>query len=148
MSQSSESRASSALPGYVKAPDSEFSRGSPVLRKLSSRFRPPSADTREQGMDIKHGILPDYNVRVPSRIRTVIFHPALQSSVVHHKKGFSVYARNSREKDYEDCGGGLDLVLNAVKHELYVGVCGYHLKLLNQSFEQTYQVESGHRILR
>lgn len=122
---------------------------SPLLRSASSRHRPESIDTRDQGAQIKHGILPDYSLRVKGHIRSVLFDPKSQSSTIHHAKGTSVYHRRKSEKDVEYNEKTKDIVqfLHASKYGLYVGVCRSCLKLLNASFECSYVRESEGRIV-
>lgn len=124
------------------------SPSSPNLRSASSRSRPELVDTRDQGAQIKHGILPDYSLRAKGHIRSVLFDPKGQSSTIHHAKGISTYHRRKSEKDIEHDEKSRDIVklLHASKYGLYVGVCRSCLKLLNASFECLYVRESEGRI--
>ena len=122
----------------------------PPLRSQSSRLRPELVDTRDQGMRIKHGILPDYNLRAGGHIHGVLFDSKSQSSTVHHAKGVSMYRRRKREQDFEHDEKSRDMVklLHASKYELYVGVSKSSLKLLNaESFDCSYVRESEARIV-
>lgn len=122
---------------------------SPLLRSHSSRHRPESVDTRDQGAQIKHGILPDYSLRAKGHIHSVLFDPKNQSSTMHHAKGVSVYQRRKLENEVERDEKCKDIVklLHASKYGLYVGVCKPCLKLLNASFECLYVRESEGRII-
>ena len=123
---------------------------SPLLRSASSSCRPESIDTRDQGAQIKHGILPDYSLRAKGHIHCVLFNPKSQSSTVHHSKGISMYHRRKSENDVEHDEKSRDIVklLHASKYGLYVGVCKSCLKLLNAaSFECSYVRESEGRII-
>ena len=122
---------------------------SPLLRSGSSRHRPESVDTRDQGAQIKHGILPDYSLRAKGHIHSILFDPKSQSSTIHHAKGISMYHRRKSEKEVEHDEKARDIVklLHASKYGLYVGVCKSCLKLLNASFECSYVRESEGRII-
>lgn len=122
---------------------------SPLPRSVSSRLRPHSVDTTEQGMHIKHGLLPDYNYRSEGHVCSVLFQPKTQTTITHHSKGFSVYQRRRLEGTFErqEPTRDIDMLLHAEEYDLYVGVCRYHLKLLNKSFECVYERESDSRIV-
>lgn len=134
----------------IQSGDSTIGRcsPSPFLRTYSSRYRPESVDTRDQGVQIKHGILPDYNFRAKSHIHSVLFDPKNQHTTVHHVKGVSVHHRRKLESELEhdDKTGDVIKLLSAWQHGLYVGVCKSHLKLLNSSFKCFYMRESESRI--
>ena len=122
---------------------------SPLPRSVSSRLRPYSVDTTEQGMLIKHGLLPDYNYRSEGHLKSVLFQPKTQTSITHHSKGFNVYQRRRLQDTFEGCEStrNIDILLHAKEYDLYVGVCRYHLKLLNRRFECVYERECESRII-
>lgn len=123
---------------------------SPFPRTLSSRGRKEIVDTRDQGPQIKHGILPDYSFRVKGHVHSVLFDPANQCSTVHHSKGMSVYHRRKLEQEIQSDGErnkDVTKLLHASKYGLYVGVCKSRLKLLNSSFVCFYERESETRIV-
>ena len=142
---------SGRAPLIIQSGDSSVGRcsPSPLLRSHSSRHQPESVDTRDQGTEIKHGILPDYSLRAKGHIHNVLFDPQTQSSTVHHAKGISMYHRRKSEKELEHNEKTRDVIklLYASKYELYVGVCKFCLKLLNASFECSYVRECEGRII-
>ena len=103
---------------------------SPLLFSGESS-RPQSVlGLRTQGIEIKHGLLPDYSFRVKSHIHTVLFQPQLQSSVVHHASGYGRYGRGLAEDEFESEGcSKIERLLRAEKHSLYIGMCKYHIKV-------------------
>ena len=102
----------------------------PPSSRPSSNQRPHSVDTRDQGLEIKHGILPDYNLRVRGRLHTVIFQPDSQMSVLHHTGGCGVYHRTSLQREVEASDmSNVQRLLHAPQHNVYVGICKHHIKV-------------------
>ena len=135
----------------VQSGDSSASRDSPLpaLRTISSLNSAENVDTRDQGVEIKHGILPDYSFRAKGHVHSVLFDAKSQHSTVYHSKGVTYHHRRKLEQElaYDEKAGGITKLLHAKKFGLYVGVCKSSLKLLNASFECVYERESERRIV-
>ena len=102
----------------------------PSSSRPSSYRRPYSVDTRDQGLEIKHGVLSDYSLRVRGRLHTVIFHPDSQTSVLHHTSGCGVYCRTSLQREFEASDmSNVQRLLHAPQHNVYVGICKHHIKV-------------------
>lgn len=102
----------------------------PSSSRPSSYRRPYSVDTRDQGLEIKHGVLPDYSLRVRGRLHTVIFHPDSQTCVLHHTSGCGVYCRTSLQREFEASDmSNVQRLLHAPQHNVYVGICKHHIKV-------------------
>lgn len=102
----------------------------PSSSRPSSYRRPYSVDTRDQGLEIKHGVLPDYSLRVRGRLHTVISHPDSQTSVLHHTSGCGVYCRTSLQREFEASDmSNVQRLLHAPQHNVYVGICKHHIKV-------------------
>ena len=133
----------------VQSGDSCASRDSPLDRTTSSLNRPENVDTRDQGVEIKHGILPDYSFRAKGHVHSVLFDAKSQQSTIYHSKGVSYHHRRKLERELvcDEKAKGVTKLLHASKYGLYVGVCKSSLKLLNASFECFYERESERRIV-
>lgn len=105
--------------------------------------------TLPPGLELKHGLIPDYQCRVNAHIKSIIFHPQDQSTVVHHTKGFAVYNRNGLEKtaDSADLAKAIDRLLYEETHSVYVGVAKERLLLLDTDFQVVCECEVEGRIL-
>ena len=100
-------------------------------------------------MDIKHGLLHDYQFRVGGHINSVLYNPQSQTTVVHHVNGFTAYHRKATEDrfDQTDLAKKVDKLLFDKSHDVYVGVCQNSLLLINRQFECVYEREFEWRIL-
>lgn len=130
--------------------DESSERNSSFPRTPSShQDQPELVDTRDQGVQIKHGILPDYSLRAKGHVHSVLFDPNTQHTTVHHAKGVSVYHRRKlgQEIQLEEKASGIVELLYASKYDQYVGVCKSCLKLLKATFECFYERESERRIV-
>ena len=115
-----------AAPPHSHTPSPLTPHTPPGIRPLSVA----SSIQQEPGINLKHGILPDYSFRVKSHLRTVIYDPKSQCSVLHLAKGFSRYSRSSLNNNHiTEENVGLEKLLFAEEYNLYVGVCKYHLKV-------------------
>ena len=117
-------------PSSSHPPSSHPSSSHPPSSRPSSHRRPYSVDTRDQGLEIKHGILPDYSLRVCGRLHTVIFQPDSQMSVLHHTGGCGVYHRTSLQRKVEAPDmSNVQRLLHAPQYNVYVGICKHHIKV-------------------
>lgn len=101
------------------------------------------------GLELKHGLISDYQHRVAAHVKSVIFHPGSQLTIVHHTKGFAVYSRNGLEKtaDSADLAKSIDRLLYEETHDVYVGVARAGLMLLDREFEVLYECVVEDKIL-
>lgn len=100
-------------------------------------------------MEIKHGLLPDYQFRVGGHVTSVLYNPQTQTSVIHHVKGFTMYHRKAIEDKFDraDLAKKVDMLLFDESHDVYVGVCQHSLMIINRQFECVYEREFEWRIL-
>ena len=102
---------------------------------------------REQGLEIRHGVLPDYSYRVNGPVLTVLFEPHTQQTTVLHGHTCDQYHRGRRRERFElgsrgEEGGEQEegeeeegreqsvwQLLYASDQKVYVGVCRNSLKV-------------------
>ena len=103
-------------------------------RQFSSR--PLSASFLGEGLALHHGILRDFSLKTSAALRTVVFHPSSQGSVLQHDSGYWVCARGDVKEEYAalamECGcARIERLLFAedLGPGLYVAVCSNHLKV-------------------
>lgn len=101
------------------------------------------------GLELKHGLLPDYQCRLTGHIKSVIYRPHTQTAVVHHAGGFTVYVRGKVERSAEsaDLAKRVDRLLYDEVHDVYVGVCAWALLLIDREFRCVYERELGERVI-
>ena len=106
---------------------------------------PGLADVREtEQLEIKHGMLPSYTLRLGSRTNTVIHYPTKETCTVLHSKGIHRYVKDQLNESFEltEVLSDVKKLLHAPELGVYVGVSTNHLTLLNRSFENLFQVET------
>lgn len=101
-------------------------------RQLSSR--PLSASFLGEGLALHHGIRRDFSLKASASLRTVVFHPHSQGSVLQHDSGYWVCARADVREEHAAlamrCGcSRVERLLFAEDLGLYVAVCSQHLKV-------------------
>ena len=122
----------------------------PVLNASSSSCNhgPYSADEKDHSLEIKHGMLPDYTLRVKGHIHSVLYYPKKQSCTIFHSDRIENYTKNNLHKSIklEEAISTFDKLLHATELGVYIGVCEGKLILLDRTFEILYEVESPGRI--
>ena len=93
---------------------------------------------REQGMRIRHGVLPTYTYRVGEKIRNALFWPAVPESLVLSGDSCSAFVRGRRREKWSLASGETQeevfKLLYASHHNVYVGVCRNAVKVSSIHF--------------
>ena len=101
--------------------------------------------SNRESLDIKHGILPSYTVRLQGRLNTVLYYPRKQSYTVLHSQFAHHYTKQELIEELPLNAGGKEIeierLVHAAEYDVYVGVCKYRMILFNSSFQCLYQVE-------
>lgn len=99
----------------------------------------------EKCLDIQHGILPSYTVRLRGRVKTVLYYPRRQSYSVLHSQHVHHYTKQELVEELPLRAGGKEVevqrLLHAAQYGVYVGVCKHRMVLFNSSFECLHQVD-------
>lgn len=119
---------------------------SPLLGVLSSTLQyngPYCMDSKDDRLEIKHGLHRDYIVRLEDHIKTVLYHPKKRSCTVLHSGGIRRYIKDQLDEEFEEDDAICDIekLLHAPDLGVYIGVCKQRLKLLNRSFQSLCTVE-------
>jgi hypothetical protein len=147
---SASSRPQSERPSCTPTPSLG---GRTTPSSLSSLLRPSTADTREQGVHIRHGVLPTYTFRLGEGIQNVLFRPSVPESVVLSGDYCYSFARGKRkEKWLLESGDGeraeeLLKLLYASHHNVYVGICTNTIKLYNEQFQCYFEARTEREVV-
>lgn len=101
------------------------------------------------GLDIHHGLQPDYTLRVGGRISTVMYSPNTQDCLIYHSKGVDNFTQSEHKESFrlsDEWSSDSKHMLYAVQFEVYVSIGKHQLSLLDKSFRVLSTVDSAQKV--